>query len=318
MRWIGIDEAGYGPNLGPLVMTAVAAEGPGERPPDLWEDLGHAVCRAGGASDRLWIDDSKRLYRGGVGLDRLEAAAIAAMQAAGIAAPANVPGLLDALGIDPRTEGELQPWLPEGSAAEVPNASSVARVEAARLLRAFEGGPWRIVAVRSVLVGPIRFNAGLDGFGSKAVVHFGAFARLLRWAWEASASTGPTLIRGDKHGGRHFYAGPLAEAIPEAWIDRGPEGPALSRYTIREGNRRLGLEFAPRADADDGLVALAGIVSKVVREYWMAAFNAYWAARVPGLRPTAGYPSDAVRFRDQVLAQSPEPDPPIARWWRRK
>ena len=26
MRWVGIDEAGYGPNLGPLVMTAVVAE----------------------------------------------------------------------------------------------------------------------------------------------------------------------------------------------------------------------------------------------------------------------------------------------------
>ena len=25
MRWVGIDEAGYGPNLGPMVMTAVIA-----------------------------------------------------------------------------------------------------------------------------------------------------------------------------------------------------------------------------------------------------------------------------------------------------
>ena len=28
MRWVGIDEAGYGPNLGPLVMTAVIAGSP--------------------------------------------------------------------------------------------------------------------------------------------------------------------------------------------------------------------------------------------------------------------------------------------------
>ena len=33
MRWVGIDEAGYGPNLGPMVMTAVIAEStePGRR-----------------------------------------------------------------------------------------------------------------------------------------------------------------------------------------------------------------------------------------------------------------------------------------------
>ena len=318
MRWIGIDEAGYGPNLGPLVMTAVAAQGPGDRPPDLWADLSHAVCRAGGPSDRLWVDDSKRLYRGGSGLDRLEAAAMAALEAAGIAEPDTFPGLLLALGIDPKADGELEPWLPEGSAAAAPIASSLARVDAARHLRAFEGGPWRIVALRSVLVGPNRFNAGLDAAGSKAVVHFDAFARLLRWAWEASATSGTALLRGDKHGGRHFYAGPLARAVPGAWIDRGSEGPDLSRYTLRDDDRRLDVEFAPRADANDGLVALAGIVSKVVREHWMAAFNAYWAARVPGLRPSAGYPVDAARFRDQILAQIPDPDPPLQRWWRRK
>ena len=33
MRWVGIDEAGYGPNLGPLVMTAVIAEGQKARVP---------------------------------------------------------------------------------------------------------------------------------------------------------------------------------------------------------------------------------------------------------------------------------------------
>ncbi len=38
-RWIGIDEAGYGPNLGPLVMSAVVAESPDDRMPDVWGDL---------------------------------------------------------------------------------------------------------------------------------------------------------------------------------------------------------------------------------------------------------------------------------------
>ena len=69
MRWVGIDEAGYGPNLGPLVMTAVIAESCNmmdesapvfdASPPDLWRDLASTVDRAGGDPGRLWLDDSK-------------------------------------------------------------------------------------------------------------------------------------------------------------------------------------------------------------------------------------------------------------------
>ena len=71
-------------------------------------------------------------------------------------------------------------------------------------------------------------------------------------------------------------------------------GPERPRFT---------LSLVPRADALDGLVALASIVSKAVREHWMDAFNAHWQARMPGLRPTAGYPVDAARFRLEIEAQ---------------
>ena len=56
--WVGIDEAGYGPNIGPLVMTAVVAQG-SENQPDLWNDI-EGVFRANDSSGRLLcIDDSK-------------------------------------------------------------------------------------------------------------------------------------------------------------------------------------------------------------------------------------------------------------------
>jgi hypothetical protein len=32
----------------------------------------------------------------------------------------------------------------------------------------------------------------------------------------------------------------------------------------------------------------------------MHQFNAFWSARIPGLKPTQGYPQDAKRFREDI------------------
>jgi hypothetical protein len=46
--------------------------------------------------------------------------------------------------------------------------------------------------------------------------------------------------------------------------------------------------------------------------------SARWAARIPGLRPTAGYPGDSARFRRAIeadcLARGLDP----SLWWRAK
>lgn len=299
-RWVGIDEAGYGPNLGPLVMTAVVAESADDRPPDVWTDLASTVCRAGGQSGRLWVDDSKRIYRAGLGRDRLDAACLALVSAAaGGRSPVTLGGLLGAVGAGTLDDAELSPWLDDGD-PPFPGEAGRARVAAAPPGSPFDGAPWRVVAVRSVVVGPSRFNVGLDRHGSKAKVHFEAFARLLGPLWDIARDGSLTHVRGDKHGGRHFYYEPLREVFPDARIDRGVEGPELSRYTLREPGRRLELSLLPRADSGDGLVALASVVSKTIRELWMDAFNAHWTARIAGLRPTAGYPIDAARFRQAI------------------
>ena len=314
IRWVGIDEAGYGPNLGPLVMTAVVAEGPGAEPPDVWRDLAATVCRSGEDTRRLWIDDSKRLYRAGEGLPRLEAASLAVLDAAGRPWPASVGGWFSAFEAGTLEEVELTPWL-EGLFPLVgPRAGTWAVVPKGPL----RGARWRITAVRSVVVGPARFNRELERSGSKARVHFGAFARLLAWLWALAADGIETRVGSDKHGGRHYYLDLLYEAFPDAWIDRGSEGAELSRYTLRDRSRRLELRLFPRADAQDGLVALASIVSKMLRERWMTVFNAYWTSRLAGLAPTAGYPGDAARFRAAIEPHCAARglDPSV--WWRAK
>jgi hypothetical protein len=180
------------------------------------------------------------------------------------------------------------------------------------------GHSWRIVAVRTVVLGPARFNALLAGLESKARVHFSVFEELLRFAWELAGDGLATHLECDKHGGRHYYLEPLIAALPDTWIGRGVEGPDLSRYSVRDAGRTMTVSLSPRADGSNGLVALASMVSKTVREVWMDHFNAFWARRLDGLRPTAGYPVDAVRFRRDIeaLAGSLGLNPSL--WWRRK
>ncbi|SIN75960.1 RNase HII [Singulisphaera sp. GP187] len=317
MRWVGIDEAGYGPNLGPLVMTAVIAEGPGPSPPDLWGDLASTVARAKGAPDRLWVDDSKAILKGGRGRERLEAGCLATLAAAGLELPGTVGDLLQAIGAGTLTDVELALWLDEDDNPSWPRAES-RELHDRWSVSPLAGVPWRIVGVRTVVVGPARFNAGLAPAQSKAKVHFAAFAQLLRSLWERAGDGTPTAVRSDKHGGRHFYMEPLQALFEDVWIDRGPEGPALSQYTIKSPGRHLELSLVPRADADDGLVALASIVSKTVREAWMDAFNAHWLAQFPDLRPTAGYPLDAQRFRQAIEPACQARGLPPALWWRAK
>jgi hypothetical protein len=318
MRWVGIDEAGYGPNLGPLVMTAVVAEGPDDREPDVWGDLANTVDRAGGASDKAWVDDSKKVYRAGKGRDRLDASTLAALAATGRGVPKTLGGLLEALGAGTLDEVELAPWLDSGD-PEFPALRSRSMAEWTLARRPFEGAPWRVVDVRSVVVGPRRFNDGLAATGSKALVHFSSFARLLTHLRDTTPEGHDVAIRGDKHGGRHFYSDLLEAAFPDARVVRGAEGPALSRYELAgPTGPRLTLGLVPRADSGDGLVALASIVSKAVREHWMDAFNAHWTARVPGLRPTAGYPVDASRFRLAIEPRCVARGLTTADWWRAK
>lgn len=70
----GMDEAGYGPNLGPLVIVVTCWEVPdGETPFDFWTELDDVVTQSPVRGDqRLHVADSKEVHNSQKGLERLE------------------------------------------------------------------------------------------------------------------------------------------------------------------------------------------------------------------------------------------------------
>ncbi len=241
MRWIGIDEAGYGPNIGPLVMTAVVAEaqapsgleGATHRP-DLWKDLEGRVDRAAGNPACLWVDDSKAILRGGKGRKQLEMACIAAVHSAGGAIPASLAGLLSAIGAGSPDDAEVSPWLEsEDLESRWPWTTPLRRLRngwpIARSSRPGGDGESR----RSRRSSSDRRGSMRSSWrpARRPTSISRPSRRLVVRAWDRASDGRTTFVTGDKHGGRHYYLEPLSRTFPDAWIDRGPERPESSRYT---------------------------------------------------------------------------------------
>ena len=310
MAWfVGIDEAGYGPNLGPMVQAAVAVEVPEGLDP--WLALAPWLRRASEKdTSRVLVDDSKKVNSGKSGLAKLEA------------------GPAAFLGLRPGTT--LGEWLEAvGRSGTVDELGNEAWYDGKESLPLFDDVPsdrrdaLRDAGIHTLLLGvkvfpaPI-FNRIIAGSGTKATVTGIGVTSLL-----ATIRTGLTgfervIVSCDKLGGRNHYTPIVQAAFPEAWTVAELESAAESRYRIESLGRPVTVLFRPRADAESPATALASMTAKYLREVFMAQFNRWWQARVPDLAPTAGYPVDAKRFFAHIEPHLPALAVAKADVWREK
>jgi hypothetical protein len=326
---IGTDEAGYGPNFGPLVISATVWEAPdGVGGEDLFDRLAHVItqkpdrdgekgdsphlCKAPvgpfrqmrtvpffpTGSPRIAIADSKELYSSGKGLRHLERGLWAAL------------GLLDHRpqrwrdlwhAVAPDALGPMQtiPWYADYD-GPAPLECDAAEIDSLvePLSDGLAAAGVRLVALRSRAIFADEFNELVDHYESKGEAlsqqTLVLAARLMQ-----SLPPGPVSVICDKHGGRNRYGSLLAQHFPEWFIEVRGEGRQRSDYQFGPPDRRVKICF--RTMAESCLpAALASMASKYLRELAMGAFNEYWRSRVPGLQPTAGYPQDAKRFRADI------------------
>jgi hypothetical protein len=320
MPWIiGIDEAGYGPNLGPLVMTSVACRVPdGLAGRDLWQVLRAAVRRPGEPDDgRLLVEDSKVVYSTARGLAALETGVLGTLSGCPGAVRSSLAECVGWLAPDGHAELKAERWFSGASALPVAAPPDEWAAAAARFTGAVRDAGIEWARVRSVVVCPARFNRLVDEAGSKGAVLGHGLAELVRWNCRGEGAEAVDFFV-DKHGGRNTYAPLLQDAFEEGMVVAQTEGMARSTYHLVGAPRPVRVTFQPRADAEHFCVALASMVSKYLREVLMLEFNAFWQTQVPGLKPTAGYPGDAGRYFEAIKPAVERLGLSEAAVWRRK
>lgn len=322
MPWVvGIDEAGYGPNLGPLVQAAVCLHLPDDDPAG-WDALKAVVRRAHEPADgRLLIDDSKKVYTRG-GLAALERGVLGVF---GLV-PQPLGQFLDNP-VVPQTLTELrrEAWFdPEH---QLPVAITADELPA--LADTWIGGAYTPMqaspygGMACVTPAP-RFNQLVDTNGSKAAAVVEGLLALMPHARHAGHVAGrwltedPVVIQCDKLGGRNYYAALVQQAFPDGWVVAEVESAAESRYRVEQLDRPVTVTFRPRADGDSVAVALASMLCKYLREVCMRQFNRFWATHVPGLAPTAGYPQDAKRYYEAIRPAMDKLGLTADQVWRKK
>ncbi|MEL6497547.1 MAG: hypothetical protein AAFZ67_04275 [Planctomycetota bacterium] len=321
--YAGIDEAGYGPMLGPLcvglAVFRVEEHAAGANAPDLWEVLKAGVCRSlkelrTDSKHRVAIADSKALKLPNQSKTRhpllhLERAALSLLAASGVEC-ADDTHLFAALGSVLPDE----PWY-RGEAAALPLATTAEDLKiATNVLRScMKGAGVELVELRCAVVGETAFNATIREAGSKAEVVARAVASHVglireRWGGDRLADGDEIRIACDRLGGRATYTDPLSRALPGVPITAIAESPEISGYHLGpvdgSGSSPVRALFMTESETHHLPVAVASIAAKLVRELAMRRLNRYFGERLsrelPELKPTAGYVQDARRWLGDV------------------
>jgi ribonuclease HII len=301
LLYSGIDEAGYGPMLGPLCVgraslrvegwEPIAEDGQAARVPDVWEVLSSVVAKTRKeAKGRITVADSKKL----------KLASSSVRNHPLVHLERGVLTMLGTIGDVPRTDLELfemlgvriedQRWF-GGDPIELPvgNEMDLLKIDSNGLRTAMHKSGVELDEIKVHAMGVGDFNEVVRAHGTKAATTAQLLLEHLRSVAGVDAEHTRVVI--DRQSGRTHYHKLLSRVWDE--IETLEESARASRYKTDDG---VGVLLVSKADDGYFPVSLASMAAKYVRELMMARFNRYWCAKVPELKPTAGYVQDARRW----------------------
>lgn len=301
MRWrVGIDEAGYGPTLGPLVMALTATGWPDGVEPlgDGWASLSQYIQPLGtGRSrtkdSRLIVGDSKKIKVLSGGHQRL-GSPWRTLFHKDLPAELSAGDFLEKVDCLGRDELKAEPWWRSDHPVLLDVSDGTADTACISV-----NAPVFRAMILAVAVD--KFNVICRKSGSKGAVTGYGWISLLSRFLNTVADGDIVEVLADKQGGRDRYGSMLMEATSGiGWVIPERECASESNYRCTGLPYVLRLQVTPRAEASCPNVAMASMIAKHMRDTAMEVFNSFWVAIVPGLQPTAGYPGDAIRYIESI------------------
>lgn len=308
---VGIDEAGYGPLLGPLVVSCAAFELPEALlRENLWDVLHKGVSsQKNGLRGRLLIADSKKAYNRKAGpghLRRTVMSALAALPENNSQAVTNAADLVGLL--CPETTARLKdyPWYQSLESDTLGHDAGDIQIASGVFRRTMAEHGIRLRSLQSRCLDVGFYNSRVEAVRNKSRVLFTELCTLILNLLNEHTDGQPLQIVVDRQGGRINYQPELLRMFNGFSLSVLRQDEKMSSYEMTSGSKTMRIHFCMKADVKYLPVSLASMASKYLREVLMDSLNRYFLGLCPELKPTAGYWQDGQRFLKDLETHLPD------------